>query len=55
MGSNNNKNKNIKGCKHEVLSETDLSCTICGMSRYEQLQNKEKRVTKKEEKAIALI
>ena len=37
--------------KHEVLSETDLSCTVCGMSRYDQLRNK-KRLTKKEEKEL---
>jgi hypothetical protein len=49
MSSNNDKNKNIKDCKHAVLSETDLSCIVCGMSRYNQLQNK-KRLTKKEEK-----
>ena len=51
MSSNNNKNKNIKDCKHEVLSETDLSCIVCGMSRYNRLQNK-KRLTKKEEKDL---
>ena len=25
-----------------------MSCTVCGMSRYDQLQNKEERLTKKE-------
>ena len=50
MSSNNNNNNN-KECKHEVLSETDLSCTLCGMSIYDQLQNK-KRLTKKEEKEL---
>ena len=48
MSSNNNNNNN-KVCKHEILSETDLSCTPCGMSRYDQLQNK-KRLTKKKKK-----
>lgn len=47
MSFNNNNNSN-KVCKHEILSETDLSCTVCGMSRYDQLQNKEERLTKKE-------
>jgi hypothetical protein len=42
---------NTKECKHDVLSEIDLSCTVCGMSRYDQLQNK-KRLTKKEEKEL---
>jgi hypothetical protein len=50
MSSNNNNNSN-KVCKHDVLSKTDLSCTVCGMSRYDQLQNK-KRLTKKEEKEL---
>ena len=50
MSSNNNNNSN-KVCKHDVFSETDLSCTVCGMSRYDQLQNK-KRLTKKEEKEL---
>jgi len=45
MSFNNNSNK---VWKHEILSETDLSCTVCGMSRYDQLQNKEERLTKKE-------
>ena len=49
MSSSTNNNKK---CKHEVLSETDLSCTVCGMSRYDQLQNKEERLTKKEEKEL---
>lgn len=47
MSFNNNNNSN-KVWKHEILSETDLSCTVCGMSRYDQLQNKEERLTKKE-------
>jgi hypothetical protein len=51
ISSNNNNNSN-KVCKHEILSETDLSCTLCGMSRYDQLQNKEERLTKKEEKEL---
>jgi hypothetical protein len=51
MSSDINNNNN-KECKHEVLSETDLSCTVCGKSRYDQLQNKEERLTKKEEKEL---
>ena len=47
MSFNNNNNSN-KVWKHEILSETDLSCTVCGISRYDQLQNKEERLTKKE-------
>ena len=46
-----NQTNNNKACNHEVLSETDLSWTVCGMSRYDQLQNK-KRLTKKEEKEL---
>ena len=46
MSSNNN---NKKECKHNVLSIKDRSCTICGISRYDQLRNKEERLTKKEE------
>ena len=46
-----NQTNNNKECNHKVLSETDLSCTVCGMSRYDQLQNK-KRLTKKEEKEL---
>jgi hypothetical protein len=49
--SSNNINNN-KECKHEVLSIKDRSCTVCGMSRYDQLQNKKKRLTKKEEKEL---
>ena len=49
MSFNNNSNK---VWKHEILSETDLSCTVCGISRYDQLQNKEERLTKKEEKEL---
>ena len=49
MSFNNNNNSN-KVCKHEILSETDLSCTVCWMSRYDQLQNKEERLTKKKKK-----
>ena len=52
MSSNNNKNNNAKECKHKVLSIKDRSCTVCGMSRYDQLQNKEERLTKKEEKEL---
>ena len=51
MSSQNNNNNKDKECEHEVLSETDLSCTLCGMSRYDQLQNK-KSLTKKEEKEL---
>ena len=51
MSSDINNNNN-KECKHEVLSETDLSCTVCGKSRSDQLQNKEERLTKKEEKEL---
>ena len=50
MNSSNN-NDNNKECKHKVLSETDLSCTVCGMSRYDQLRNK-KGLTKKEDKEL---
>jgi hypothetical protein len=49
--NNNNNNNNNKDCKHTVLSEIDLSCTVCGMSRYDQLQNKI-RLSKKEEKEL---
>jgi len=49
MSSTNNNNKE---CKNEVLTETNLSCTVCGMSRYDQLRNKEERLTKKEEKEL---
>ena len=48
MSSNNNN----KECKHKVLSIKDRSCTVCGMSRYDQLQNREDRLTKKEEKEL---
>ena len=51
QNNNNNNNNKDKECKHEVLSETDLSCTLCGMSRYDQLQNK-KSLTKQEEKEL---
>jgi heterodisulfide reductase subunit B len=51
MSSNNYNNSN-KVYKHEILSETVLSCTVCGMSRYDQLRNKEERLTKKEEKEL---
>ncbi len=51
LSSNNNNNSN-KVCKHDVRAETDLSCTVCGMSRYDQLQNKKKGLTKKEEKEL---
>ena len=40
--SSNNKNNNNKECKHKVLAKIDLSCTVCGMSRYDQLQNKKR-------------
>jgi len=46
-----NQNNNNKECKHKELAKIDLSCTVCGMSRYDQLQNK-KRLTKKEEKEL---
>ena len=36
---NQNKNNN-KEREHKVLSIKDRSYTICGISRYEQLQNK---------------
>ena len=49
MSSSNNKDKE---CKHKVLSETDLSCTDCGMLRYDQLQNKKKGLTEAEEKEL---
>jgi hypothetical protein len=41
MSSKNNQNNNNKECKHTVLSIKDRFCTVCGMSRYDQLQNKE--------------
>jgi len=47
--SSNNKDKE---CKHKDLSKKDLSCTVCGVSRYDQLQNKEKGLTKAEEKEL---
>lgn len=40
-------NNNNKECEHKVLSIKDRSCTICGMSRYDQLKNKSK-LTEKE-------
>lgn len=40
-------NNNNKKCEHKVLSKTDSSCTVCGMSRYDQLKNKSK-LTEKE-------
>ena len=43
---------NNKECKHTVLSIKDRSCTVCGMSRYDKLQNKEKGLTKVEEKEL---
>ena len=46
-----NQTNNNKECNHQVLSETDLSCTVCGMSRYDQLQNKEE-INKKVEKEL---
>jgi hypothetical protein len=46
MSSSTNNNNN-KECEHKVLSIKDRSCTICGMSRYDQLQNKSK-LTEKE-------
>ena len=49
MSSNNNNNKE---CKHKELAKNDLSCTVCGMSRYDQLQNKKKGLTKAEEKEL---
>ena len=52
MSSNNNNNNNNKECKHKDLSKNDLSCTVCGMSRYDQLQNKKKGLTKAEEKEL---
>jgi hypothetical protein len=45
--TSNNKNNNNKECEHKVLSIKDRSCTICGISRYDQLQNKNK-LTEKE-------
>ena len=50
--TSNNKNNNNKECEHKVLSIKDRSCTICGISRYDQLQNKEERLTKVEEKEL---
>ena len=41
MSSNQNKNNNKnKECEHKILSIRDRSCTVCGMSRYDQLKNK---------------
>jgi hypothetical protein len=48
MSSINNTNTD---CKHTILSKNDKSCTVCGMSRYDQLQNK-KNLTKAEEKEL---
>jgi hypothetical protein len=48
---NNNNNNNNKEGKHKELAKNDLSGTVCGMSRYDQLQNK-KNLTKKEEKEL---
>ena len=45
--SSTNQNNNKKECRHTELTKSDLSCSVCGMSRYDQLQNK-KRLTKKE-------
>lgn len=39
--TNNHNNNNNKECKHTVVSIKDRYCTVCGMSRYDQLQNKE--------------
>jgi len=50
VSSTNQKNNN-KECKHKELAKSDLSCTVCGMSRYDQLHNK-KRLTKKEDKEL---
>jgi hypothetical protein len=50
--TNINNNNNNKECKHTVLFIKDRSCTICGMSRYDQLRNTEERLTKKEEKEL---
>ena len=50
MSTQNNQNNN-KECKHKELATNDLSCTVCGMSRYDQLQNK-KNLTKAEEKEL---
>ena len=47
QNKNKNKNKNNKEYDHKVLSIKDRSCTICGISRYDQLQNKSK-LTEKE-------
>ena len=52
MSSTNNNNKE---CKHEVLTETDLSCTVCGMSRYDQLHNKKKNIQMNTEDDMAYI
>jgi len=45
--TNQNINNNNKECEHKVLSIKDRSCTICRMSRYDQLKNKNK-LTEKE-------
>ena len=47
-----NQNNNNKECKHKELAKNDLSCTVCGISRYDQLQNKKKGLTKAEEKEL---
>ena len=54
MGTQNktNHNNDNKECKHKELAENDSSCTVCGLSRYDQLRNKEERLTKKEEKEL---
>ena len=48
---NNQQNNNKKKSVHKELAKNDLSCIVCGMSRYDQLQNK-KNLTKKEEKEL---
>ena len=48
---NNEQNNNNKECKHKELAKNDLSCTVCGMSSYDQLHNK-KNLTKAEEKEL---
>jgi hypothetical protein len=52
--STQNNNNNNKECKHKELAKNDLSCIVCGMARYDQLQNK-KRLTKKKKKNWKII
>ena len=54
MSSTNQNNNKNKECKHKELAKSDLSCSVCGMSRYDQLQNK-KETNKKRRKRIGRL